>query len=145
MKLTDFIPHSSTVTFHDPRTQEVLLTDKGKKVVWNVVGRDSKEYVVYQREVFRKLRDMHLNSGVGAKKDLLSETVDELIIDNLACCVIGWDKSVDEFFAPFDTKKGKGKYSNKLVVKILKKPELNWFREELDEHIAERANFFPKS
>ena len=144
MKITDLQPIAAKFQVRHPLTGEPATTDAGNPVVINVVGRDSPEFYKHQKDFFKKMRDMHAESGLGVDEELPKEVLDELLVDNISSCVLGWDETVNDFFAPVDTAKGKGKYSNKLVRKVLGSPDLQFFRNQLDAYITDRTNFFSK-
>lgn len=144
MKITDLQPSAAELTLKHPITNETLISDSGNAVVIDVVGRDSPQFYTYQKAFYRKLRDQAAAGTINATDKLQDEEMDDLIVDNLVCCVVGWNSKVDEFFAPLDTKKGKGKYSKQLVHKVLTNKKLQWFRNQLDTFITERHNFFLK-
>ena len=144
MKITDLQPISSSFTVRHPLTGEPATTDEGNPVVIEVVGRDSPEFYQHQKSFFKKMRDLHVESGLDVNEELPKELMEEILVENIASCVVGWDDSVNSFFAPVDTKKGGGKYSNKLVLKVLGNPNLQFFRNQLDSYITERTNFFSK-
>lgn len=141
MKITDLQPVSAELTIVHPITNEILTCDNGERVVIDVVGRDSPEFYSYQKQFYRKLRD---KAAANNKQKIKDKELDDLIVDNLVCCVVGWDKKVNQFFASLDTKKGKGNYSQTLVRKVLTNTGLQWFRNQLDAFITNRTNFFTK-
>lgn len=141
MKITDLTPSSAQFSIKHPVTMEPLATDAGDAVVINLVGRDSDEYYAYQKDFFRKVRELHAQSGLSPDEELPKDIMDDLITDNLVCCIVGWDEKVNPFFAPLDDK-GEGEYSVELVKRIVTEPQLQWLRNQLDTFISERENFF---
>lgn len=136
MKLTDLKPQSSQLTILHPITNEPLKTDGGVTVVLDVVGRDSQLFYNHQKGL---LKNLTLNT----KNDEVSpEQLTKMVTEQMAVCITGWDDKVNEFFAGFDTKAGKGKYSHKLCIKLMSDGELSWFKEQLDMFLDDRANFF---
>ncbi len=144
MKITDLQPIAAQFQVRHPLTGEPATTDEGVPVIVDVVGRDSPEFYQHQKNFFRKMREMHAESGLEATDKLPKEVLEEMMVDNIATCVLGWDESVNPFFAPVDTAKGKGKYNTKLVRKVLRRKDLQYFRNQLDEYITDRSHFFSK-
>lgn len=135
MKLKDLKPHSSKLSIRHPITGSVLKTDAGTDVVINVQGRDSQKFYDHQR------KQLKLIAKEGPDK-VTPDELSQLVVEQLAVCIIGWSKSVNPFFAGIDTPKGKGAYSHRLCVKLMEDGELAWLRDQLDDFLEDRANFF---
>ena len=134
MKLTDLKPHSNKLTLLHPTKGTPMQTKDGVDVVLNITGRDSQRFYDHQTNQVKKLA-----------KDATDPTPEQfvnMVTEQLAVCITGWSKEVNSFFAGYDTPKGKGAYSHKLVVKLMSDGELAWLREQLDVFLDTRANFF---
>lgn len=142
MKITDLTPKPGKFVVKHPLTDEPVTTDDGAPVEIAVIGIDSPEFFAYQSGLHKRMRDAHIAAGATPTTDIDPALMEELMIDSLIVCVLGWDKSVDPFFAPMDTKSGKGKFSEKLVRKIISDPNQLWFRQQIEAYINSRANFF---
>jgi hypothetical protein len=142
MKITDLSPRSAQFVVKHPLTDEPAVTDDNKPVVIEVIGVDSPEFFDYQQSLHKKMRDAHVESGKLAATDISPELMEELMVDSLVVCVLGWPEEANPFFAPLDTKRGKGKFSEKLVRKLISDPRTLWFRQQLELYINSRANFF---
>ena len=137
MKLTDLKPQSSHLTLLHPITGKPLKTDSGKVVKLEVIGRDSQQFFAHQKNQIK-----NISRGKDLTKDITAENLQKMVIEQLAVTIIGWSDDVNEFFASYDTKKGGGKYSHNLCVKLVGDGELGWLRDQLDAFLDERANFF---
>lgn len=120
----------SKMTLNDlrPTTKKIELihpTQGNTGIYVELVGQDSKAF----RERSKALMKQRLAEGKDAKID-----VDQLEKDNAdlaATCVVGWD---EEVFGPFSKEKAR---------EIMGDPELTWIREQVEEAVKERTNFFP--
>lgn len=142
MKITDLQPRTAKFTLLHPLTDKPATTDDGLPVVIEVIGVDSQEFFKHQQNIHRRMRDLHLAAGTTINAELSDEQMDQLMIESLSVCVLGWDAKLNPFFATIDTKKGGGKFSKKLVEKILADERMFWFRTQLEVYINTRSNFF---
>lgn len=122
---TDSVP----VPLRHPTTGERLTSDTGAAITISIVGMDSEQFRTRHRAIINK----RLNAGKKVK--ISAEEIEAESIDTIAACITGWqnvelDAKVLEF----------SKASAKTLL-----TRLPWLREQLDEAIADRANFLKAS
>ena len=128
-------PDSVPVQLRHPTTNELMFDDatgspdKSKPVTVSIVGMDSEQFRTRHRAIINR----RLNAGKKAK--ITAEEIEAESIDTIAACITGWqyvglDKKALDF--------------SKANAKVLL-TRLPWLREQLDEAIADRANFLKTS
>ena len=122
-------PDSVPVPLRHPTTSERLLSDTGAPITISIVGMDSEQFRTRHRAIINR----RLSAGKKAK--VTAEEIEAESIDTIAACITGWqhvelDGKVLEF--------------SKANAKALL-TRLPWLREQLDEAIADRANFLKTS
>lgn len=122
-------PDSVPVPLRHPTTAERLLSDTGAPITISIVGMDSEQFRARHRAIINR----RLSAGKKAK--VTAEEIEAESIDTIAACITGWqhvelDAKVLEF--------------SKANAKVLL-TRLPWLREQLDEAIADRANFLKTS
>jgi hypothetical protein len=111
-----------------PTTYEPLFTDGKKKMIIRLVGMDSGKY--------RKKSAQIANRELGKRKVKNSlEKSERQGNELLAACTIGWTLQLDEDSElDFSVEAAEDLYSS-----------LRWVREQVDEFIADRANFLTQA
>ena len=112
----------------DP-VDDQLLDEKGKPVTIKLLGTDSKAWRNHNRDVQRK----RISQMVTRKKKNIDYTsTDEEVCEMLSICTIGWHAVGDD--------KGDIEFSVEAAYELY----LNnlWIREQVNEFIGDRANFF---
>lgn len=122
---TDSVP----VPLRHPTTSERLLSDAGAPITISIVGMDSEQFRTRHRAIINR----RLNAGKKAK--VTAEEIEAESIDTIAACITGWQH------VELD---GKALEFSKANAKALL-TRLPWLREQLDEAIADRANFLKTS
>lgn len=127
---------SVSVPLRHPTTNEKLFwedepgqPDKSKPVTVNIVGMDSEAFRTRHRAIINK----RLNAGKKAK--ITAEEIESESIDTIAVCITGWQH------VGLDKKPLEYSRANAKVLLT----RLPWLREQLDEAIADRANFLKTS
>lgn len=123
--VTDSVP----VQLRHPTTGERLATSTGAAITISIVGMDSDQFRTRHRAIINK----RLNAGKKVK--ITAEEIEGESIDTIAACITGW-QNVDLDAKPLDFSKANAKT---LLTR------LPWLREQLDEAIADRANFLKAS
>jgi len=114
-----------------PLTDEVLLTDKGKEITITMLGADSSKYRKKQYEI----QNARVKSMMKNKDKKGFSFTENTVCELLASCVVGWHGIV------YDGKELKHTEENALM---LFKTML-WVREQVDEFVEDRTNFFTES
>lgn len=122
-------PDSVPVPLRHPTTSERLLSDTGAPITISIVGMDSEQFRTRHRAIINR----RLNAGKKAK--ITAEEIEAESIDTIAACITGWQH------VELD---GKALEFSKANAKTLL-TRLPWLREQLDEAIADRANFLKTS
>jgi hypothetical protein len=122
-------PDSVPVQLRHPTTNERLATASGAAITISIVGMDSEQFRTRHRAIINK----RLSAGKKAK--VTAEEIETESIDTIAACITGW-QNVD-----LD---GKALEFSRANAKTLL-TRLPWLREQLDEAIADRANFLKPS
>lgn len=122
---TDSVP----VQLRHPTTNERLTTDTGQAITVSIVGMDSEQFRTRHRAIINK----RLNAGKKAK--VTAEEIEAEAIETIAACITGWQHIELD---------GKAMEFSKGAAKTLL-TRLPWLREQLDEAIADRANFLKTS
>jgi len=120
---------SVPVQLRHPTTNERLTTEAGVAITVSIVGMDSEQFRTRHRAIINK----RLNAGKKAK--VTAEEIEAESIDTIAACITGW-QNIDLDGKPLDFSKASAKT---LLTR------LPWLREQLDEAIADRANFLKPS
>lgn len=126
--LKDLEPKATELYFKHPTTGELLTTEEGDEIYWNVVGRDSDQYLNASQDFLKFLEDL----GDKADKITTVEYKNQTSV-MLSKVVTGWDQKFNPYMG--------GKFSNKLVVEILTKRN-RWMSDQLDVFVSNRDNFF---
>jgi len=116
----------SVMELEHPVTGEKLMEGK-KPMTITLAGTDSKAYRRKQRE----MQNRRLNKLSKGRKVNFGTTDDD-DCELLAACTLSWDNLSDD--------NGKIEYSNDAAVALYLKHA--WIREQVDEFIGDRANFF---
>jgi hypothetical protein len=122
---TDSVP----VPLRHPVTNEKLLAAGGAPITVNIVGMDSEQFRTRHRAIINR----RLSAGKKAK--VTAEEIEAESIDTIAACITGWQQ-IELDGKPLEYSKGAAKT---LLTR------LPWLREQLDEAIADRANFLKTS
>jgi hypothetical protein len=127
---------SVPVPLRHPTTNEKLFADgadgkpdKSKPITISIVGMDSEQFRTRHRAIINR----RLNAGKKVK--VTAEEIEAESIDTIAACITGWQH------VELD---GKALEFSKANAKSLL-TRLPWLREQLDEAIADRANFLKTS
>lgn len=106
----------------DPVTGEELVNDSGDKMTIYLVGKDSREFKSFQAEIAAKYR--------GRKQPSFAQS-EKHANDLLARCTRGFENlQMKGENLDFSVKAARDLYSR-----------VSWIKEQVDEFIAERANF----
>lgn len=109
----------------NPATGDPLKTDKGEPITIRVVGMDDDRFKAVEREVRNKV----LRQGQKAK--FSADDMDAQATRALIACTIGWQNIVlDGKALPHSNENARLLYSR-----------LPWLRDQVNEFVAERANF----
>lgn len=122
LKTTDEI----TIPICDPGTDEPLKTETGESITITAKGIDSK---LFRTTAFRLAE----SSGANRKK-LSASKVDQNAISLLVAVTTGWSNIVHD---------GQHLEFNEENVRMIY-TEYNWLRQQVDEAIGDRSNFFKK-
>lgn len=131
MKLVDLTPITAKYYLVHPVTKKRIKDDKKQEVYWNVVGRDSDEYVGSQQEFLQYLEKLGNKANKLTAIDYKKHASKQLV-----AMVKGWDSKFDDFHG--------GAYTVEKVELLLGSPTHNWIIDGLDNFVAERENFFVK-
>jgi len=120
-----------TLELRHPIEGTVLKTDKGKPITITLVGTDSDVF----RKAQRSILDRRLNQK--GKTKLSAAELEEEAVTTLISCTLGWSGIVLD---------GEELAFNKdNVRKLYSRTDLPWIRDQVDEFIADRANFLKPS
>ncbi len=114
----------ATLHIEHPTTGEPLFTEAGKPITVRVKGADSKSF----RQEMHRLAE----AQAGKRQKVTRAKAETNAIELLASVTIGWDGIVWEG-EPL-------KFSEENARMLYR--ERPWLREQVDEFIADRANFF---
>jgi hypothetical protein len=120
---------SVPVPLRHPTTNERLTSDEGAPITISIVGMDSEQFRTRHRAIINR----RLNAGKKVK--VTAEEIEAESIDTIAACITGWQ------YVELD---GKILEFSRANAKTLL-TRLPWLREQLDEAIADRANFLKTS
>lgn len=129
MKLSDVKPVTGKFYLKHPVTLDNLKDDKDQDVYWDVVGRDSDEYVTAQQEFLKHIEGLGDDADKMTALDYKEQTANQL-----AKVVTGWDKKFNEFMG--------GCYSAKRIDKLLHSQDHKWIVTQLDLFVSTRSHFF---
>jgi len=123
-------PKTHLFKIKHPATGETLFevpdgeSTKQVEGLIELVGVNSKEFYAASRKL---LRDKNLHDG-----DIFELEQDN--IDALCTCIVGWEDN--GFFDETFTLKG--------AIELLSNPENSWLKDQIQEAVLEKANFFRK-
>lgn len=129
MKLSDVKPIEGKFYLKHPVTLDNLRNDDNEEVYWNVVGRDSDEYVIAQQDFLKHIESL----GDDAEKMTALDYKEQTAIQ-LSKVIKGWDKQFNDFMG--------GKYSTKLVDDLIHSQDHKWIVTQLDLFVSTRSHFF---
>jgi hypothetical protein len=121
INLKDLKPKPANLQLRHPLTDEDL-----EGAVLHVVGTDSKEY--YQAQMAQAKATF--KNGKMAE-DL--EVINEAALDVYCAVVVGWEGAEEGFFGVQATPDA--------IKAVMRDPELQWIRTQVDEFVADRSNF----
>jgi hypothetical protein len=131
MDLSTLTPADAVeITLRHPGTGVDLVTDKGEPVTISIHGMDSAVFQAHQKALINKRLQRQTR-----KATFTAEQIEEESIGTLAACISGW-QNIDFDGKPLEFSRANAKA-------LLNK--LRWVREQLDEAVADRANFLPTS
>jgi hypothetical protein len=122
----------ATITLRHPVSGEPLVDDKNVPVTIDIVGVDSPQFQTRRRSIANK----RLTAAGNRKSRMTAEDLEVEAIGTLVSCVTGWSSNLELGGRPLE-------YSRTNARELLTR--LAWVREQIDEAIADRANFLPAS
>jgi len=123
------ISDGAVIPLRHPVTDLPLTTDKGEPITVTVVGMDSDQFKARQRVIINR------RIKAGKKATATAEGIEEEALDALASCVTALSNIVLD---------GKPVDHSTANVKLLFS-RLPWLKEQVDEAVADRANFLKAS
>jgi len=131
MKLKDIKPCEGKFYLKHPVTLENIKDDNDVEVYWNVVGRDSDEYVTAQQEFLKHIEGLGEDAEKMTALDYKEQTATQL-----AKVVKGWDEKFNDCMD--------GEYTPELVETMLHSQDHKWIVTQLDLFVSTRSHFFMK-
>jgi hypothetical protein len=123
----------ATITLRHPVTGEPVTDESdGKPVTIDIVGIDSPQFQARRRSIANK----RLTTSGNRRAKLTAEDIEDEGIATLAACVTGWSANLEFDGKPLDFSRSNARL---LLTRLV------WVREQLDEAMADRANFLPAS
>lgn len=115
----------SDLHLRDPFTGEELFNDDNSPMVISLLGKDSEPY----RRTARMTANKNLKKG---RQTATVEQFEQNGVELLAAVTTGWNLQFGEEMLEFSPLAVKNLYAN---------PDYRWVYEQVDEFVAERANF----
>lgn len=120
------VAETTPMPVRHPATGAPLLTNAGDPMSIDLAGRDSPAYRA-QLAKFQKAQ-------ASRRKAATPEELEEHTIATLVACTHGWTLQIDGALLPFSPKAARELYES-----------TRWLKEQVDEWIADRANYLGES
>lgn len=132
MDLSAFEPsEGATIQLRHPVSNEPLADEKGPLTI-DIVGVDSPKFQARQRLLTNK----RLATAGNKKARITAEDLEEEAIATVAACITGWSSNLELDKKSLDFSRANAKL---LITR------LRWVGEQIDQAIADRANFLKAS
>lgn len=124
------VKETGTLVLHHPETDETLYDDDGNEMYVELYGQDSKQY----KQITNAQQNRNIQKMQRGKRGMTAEQMEANALEILAGCTVSWNIVINGEKPECDEATVKQVYT-----------DYPWLREQVDNFIYDRTNFFMKS